>query len=67
MKNEVKVFVTVSELLGAEYNVHFNFLDKDMVCKFGVEKKIKVGDLLILTLDLTDALFFDPITGARIK
>ena len=67
LKNEVKVFVTVSELLGAEYNVHFNFLDKDMVCKFGVEKKIKVGDLLILTLDLTDALFFDPITGARIK
>ena len=64
---KLRFFVTVSELLGAEYNIHFNFLDRDMVCKFGVEKKIKVGDLLILTLDLTDALFFDPITGARIK
>lgn len=65
-ENEVKVFVTVSELLGAEYNVHFNFLDKDLVCKFDVEKKISVGDPLILTLSLDSALLFDPITGERI-
>ncbi len=64
--NEVKVFVTISELLGAEYNVHFNFNNLDVVCRFSVDKKINIGDCLVLTLDLNDALFFDSITGERI-
>lgn len=60
------VEVTVSELLGAEYNVHFDFMDSDVVCKFPRTTPIKVGDTLKLILDLENAMVFDPITGSRI-
>lgn len=65
-ENEVLVEVTVSELLGAEYNVHFDFMDSDVVCKFPRTTPIKVGDTLKLRLDLENAMVFDPITGSRI-
>ena len=64
---EMKVVVTVSELLGSEYHVHFNYRNIDMVAKFDKGKDvIKIGDELAISFDLKDAFVFDPITGGRI-
>ena len=62
----VKVYVTVSELLGDVYNVHFNFGKQDVVCKFNVEKRIRPGDALVMKVDMDNVYLFDDVTGDRI-
>ena len=57
------VKATVCELLGAEYNVHFNLFGKDVVSSIGVEQEIAEGDLFKVELNEEDLYAFDPITG----
>lgn len=57
------VTATVCELLGAEYNVHFNLFGKDVVASIGVEQEIAEGDLFKVELNEEDLYAFDPITG----
>ena len=65
--NEIEVTVTVSELLGSEYHVHFDFAGHDMVAKFSKEeRKVSMGDRLAISFDIKDVFIFDPITGGRI-
>jgi ABC-type sugar transport system ATPase subunit len=65
--NEIEVTVTVSELLGSEYHVHFDYAGHDMVAKFSKEeRKVSMGDRLAISFDIKDVFIFDPITGGRI-
>ena len=64
--NQVVVQATLSELLGAEYHVHFDFNKQDIVCKFDKTQKIYAGDCFVFTLDWKDLMIFDPISGERI-
>ena len=67
-ENEIKVTVTVSELLGSEYHAHFDFAGRDMVAKFDKsECSINVGDVMAVSFNIKDAFIFDPITGGRIN
>ena len=54
---------TVCELLGAEYNVHFNLFGKDVVAAVDVSEELFEGDLFKVELNETDLYAFDPITG----
>ena len=59
--------VTVSELLGSEYYVHFDFSEtEDIVCKSTAKEIINVGDVMSLKLDIDGVFIFDPITKKRI-
>ena len=60
---DIIVKATVCELLGAEYNVHFNLFGKDVVATLGVQEEVFEGDLFKVELDETDFYAFDPITG----
>lgn len=64
--NQVVVQATLSELLGAEYHVHFDFNAQDIVCKFDKTQKIYAGDCFVFTLNWEDLMIFDPISGERI-
>ena len=65
-KDAVKVKPTVVELLGGEYNIHFDLLDKDMVCKLDATEKVTINDELAVSFSPDDLYIFDPITGDRI-
>lgn len=58
---------TVCELLGGEYNVHFDFGGKDMIGKFDASKKITCDDEIVVTFSPEDFYIFDPVTGDVIK
>lgn len=57
---------SVCELLGGEYNIHFDFFDMDMVCKIDANEKITVNDDLFVSFSPDDLYFFDTVTGDRI-
>lgn len=54
---------TVCELLGGEYNIHFDFCGQDMVGRTDTKHKITTEDELIVSFSMNDAYVFDPITG----
>ena len=59
--------VTVSELLGSEYFVHFDFSDsEDLVCKSNAKETISSGDMMVYKFDMDMVYIFDPITENRI-
>ena len=60
---DIVVKATVCELLGAEYNVHFNLFGKDVVAAVDVSEELFEGDLFKVELNETDLYAFDPITG----
>ena len=60
---DIIVKATVCELLGAEYNVHFNLFGKDAVATVGVQEELSEGDLFKVELYENDFYAFDPITG----
>ena len=62
-EGDVIVKATVCELLGAEYNVHFNLFGKDVVATVGVQEELFEGDLFKVELSESDFYAFDPITG----
>lgn len=58
---------TVCELLGGEYNIHFDFCGRDMVGRTDTKHKITTEDELIASFSMGDAYVFDPITGSAIR
>ena len=65
-KGVVKVKSTVVELLGGEYNIHFDIFDKDMVCKLDATEKVTTDDELAVSFSPDDLYIFDLVTGDRI-
>ncbi len=58
---------TVCELLGGEYNVHFDFCGKDMIGRIDAKHKVTIDDELTVAFEPEDLYVFDPITGDVIK
>ena len=56
----------VCELLGADYYINLNFLDKDFVSKTDVNTHFNMGDDVYVSFDINDILIFDSITGERL-
>ena len=58
---------TVCELLGGEYNVHFDFCGKDMVGRFDAKDKITTRDEITVYFAPENMQIFDPVTGDAIR
>lgn len=58
---------TVTELLGYEYIVHFDFLGEEMTAKIDAKSNVSVASKLMLTFEVNETHFFCPITGEVIK
>lgn len=58
---------TLTELLGGEYNVHFEFCGRNMVGKLDAKYKLNAGDKIAVRFSADDLYIFDPITGDIIK
>lgn len=58
---------TICELLGGEYNIHFDFGGKDMVGKFDAVERISTDDEIVVSFNSDDLYIFDPITGEVIE
>ncbi len=61
--NAVTLTPTVCELLGAEYNIHFDYCGKDMVGKIDAKEKITLHDKITVSLQFNDIYIFDPVSG----
>lgn len=57
---------TVCELLGGEYNIHFDFCNRDMVGTFDANEKISTEDQIAVSFSTDSIYIFDPVTGGRI-
>ena len=66
LQNAVTTEVSVSELLGSEYNIHFDLFGKDFVAKVPVKDSFEPGDKVAVTFSAEDILAFDKITGGRL-
>lgn len=62
-KNAIILKPTVCELLGAEYNVHFDYCGKSMVGKMDAKDNVTLNDDIAVTINFDDIYIFDPITG----
>ena len=65
-EHPIVVEATVCELLGADYNVHFDLFGKDLIGKLDAKTPLTEGDKLATEFSSNDIFFFDPITGDRI-
>jgi ABC-type sugar transport system ATPase subunit len=65
-ENSFVIKPTVLELLGAYYNVYFNFFGKNLVGQISSENKITIKDDIVVFFSEKDLYIFDPITGDRI-
>ncbi len=65
-QNTIVTTVKLSELLGDEYYIHFDFGEKDMLAKIKTEEEIKEGDTMILHIRSSKAHLFDIKTGKAI-
>jgi len=61
--NKLLTKVTVCELLGAEYNIHFTLFNQDTIVKMPASEDVKVGDTYAIEFDTKKIAIFDPITG----
>ncbi len=59
------VMPTVCELLGGEYNIHFDFCGRDVVANFDAKQTISVNDRIAVSFLPEDIFLFDPVTGKR--
>ena len=59
------VMPTVCELLGGEYNIHFDFCGQDVVANFDAKQTISVNDRIAVSFLPEDIFLFDPVTGKR--
>ncbi len=59
------VIPTVCELLGGEYNIHFDFCGRDVVANFDAKQTISVNDRIAVSFLPEDIFLFDPVTGKR--
>ncbi len=58
---------TLTELLGGEYNVHFEFCGRNMIGKLAAKHKLSAGDKIAVRFSADDLYVFDPVTGDTIK
>lgn len=58
---------TLTELLGGEYNVHFEFCGRNMIGKLDAKYKLNAGDQIAVRFSADDFFIFDPITGDVIE
>ena len=58
---------TVCELLGADYNVHFELFNKDIIARVDAKEQLVNGDKLLVKFSKEDIYIFDPVTGETIK
>ncbi len=58
---------TLTELLGGEYNVHFEFCGRNMIGKLDAKYKLNAGDKIAVRFSADDLFIFDPVTGDIIK
>ena len=65
-ENAIETEVKLSELLGDEYYVHFDFGGKDMLAKIESEKQIKEGDKILLDMRINKIHLFDSVSGKAI-
>ena len=63
----ITVRPTVCELLGGEYNVHFDYNGKGMIGQVDAKNKISPQDEIDVLIPAEDLYVFDPITGDRIR
>ena len=59
------VIPTVCELLGGEYNIHFDFCGRDVVANFDAKQTISVNDRIAVSFLPEDIFLFDPVTVKR--
>ncbi len=57
----------LTELLGGEYNVYFEFCGKNMIGKIDAKYKLGQNDKIAVSFSADDLFIFDPITGDVIK
>ena len=57
---------TVCELLGGEYNLHFDLFGVDIICRTDADEPITPEDEMLITMRPKDMYIFDPVTGGRI-
>lgn len=66
-KNSVVVKPTICELLGDEYNVHFEYCGINMVGQISAKEKVTNNDEIAVSFSFDDIYLFDPVTGEVIK
>ena len=66
-ENRITLHPTVCELLGGEYNVHFDYSGKSMVGQVEAKNKITPQDEIDVLFSAEDLYVFDPVTGDRIR
>ena len=57
----------LAELLGGDYNVHFEFCGTNMIGKLDARYKLNAGDKIAVKFSADDLFVFDPVTGDVIK
>lgn len=57
---------TVCELLGSQYNIHFDLNGRSFVAQFDAKEIITNNDKMAISFDFDDMYVFDPVTGDRI-
>ena len=67
VKNMIVTTATVCELLGADYNVHFELFNKDIIARVDAKEQLVNGDKLVIKFSKEDIYIFDPVTGETIK
>ncbi len=63
----VKLTVDVSELLGAETNIHCQLGDGTITAKVNARADLHIGDEIQLAFDMDTVHFFDPESELRLK
>lgn len=58
---------TLTELLGGDYNVHFEFCGSNMIGKLDAKYKLRAGDKIAVKFSADDLFVFDPVMGDVIK
>lgn len=64
--NDIVVEPTLTELMGSEIYVHFDFQGEEMIAKMSAKTKIGEQTKLVMKFSAEDMFLFDPITGERI-
>lgn len=64
--NDIVVEPTLTELMGSEIYVHFDFQGEEMIAKMSAKTQIGEQTKLVIKFSTEDMFLFDPITGERI-
>lgn len=65
-KNAFTAEIAVCELLGSEYNIHFELFGKNFVAKVPIKEEFFAGETVRVDFAAEDMLGFDEVTGDRL-